>query len=99
MVMTKEEVALEVMEGRSSRKEHAPRRVGLCEERVLASYMLVKRTKRRRKKNRGKEQEGRTRYMATSRSAEICARKWGELESCVAHRKWRRIGVCASCDA
>jgi hypothetical protein len=57
MVMTEEEVALEVMEGRSSRKEHAARRVELCEERVLASYMLAKRTKRRRKKNGGKEQE------------------------------------------
>jgi hypothetical protein len=54
MAMTEEEVALEVREGRPSRKEHAPRRVGPREERVLASYMLVERTKRRRKKNGGK---------------------------------------------
>jgi hypothetical protein len=41
-----EEVALEVVEGRSSRKEHGSRRVGVCEERMLTSYMLVKRDRR-----------------------------------------------------
>ncbi|KAJ7429862.1 hypothetical protein B0H11DRAFT_2400460, partial [Mycena galericulata] len=37
-VVTEEEVALE---GRSSRKDHDPRQVGICEQRVLASCMLV----------------------------------------------------------
>ncbi|KAJ7459382.1 hypothetical protein FB451DRAFT_1182410 [Mycena latifolia] len=34
VVVTEEEVALVVVEGRSSRKEHGQRRVGVCEERV-----------------------------------------------------------------
>jgi hypothetical protein len=45
-VVTEEEVTLEVMEGRSSRKEHGSRRVRVCEERMLPSYMLVKRYRR-----------------------------------------------------
>ncbi|KAJ7444698.1 hypothetical protein FB451DRAFT_1189492 [Mycena latifolia] len=50
-----EEVALRVAEGRSSRKEHGPRQVGICEQRVLASCMLGRRD-RRGKKSGGTEQ-------------------------------------------
>jgi hypothetical protein len=50
VAVTEEEVGL-VVEGWSSRKEHGSRRVGVCEERVLALYMLV---------NRGRREEGRT---------------------------------------
>jgi hypothetical protein len=46
VVVTEEEVGLVVVEGWSSRKEHSPRRVGVCEKRVLALYMLVKRGRR-----------------------------------------------------
>jgi hypothetical protein len=35
--VAEEEAALEVVEGRPSRKEHGSRRVGVCEERMLAS--------------------------------------------------------------
>jgi hypothetical protein len=41
VVVTEEEVALVVVEGWSSRKEHGPRRVGICEEKVLASYITA----------------------------------------------------------
>jgi hypothetical protein len=54
MVMTEEEVALEVMEGRSSRKEHAPRRVGLREERVLAAWQIERRGEERRTEGKSK---------------------------------------------
>jgi hypothetical protein len=55
-VVTEEEVALEVVEGRSSRKEHGPQRAGVCEGRVLASYTLVKRDRR----GEGRRTEGRS---------------------------------------
>jgi hypothetical protein len=58
VVVTEEEVGLVVVEGWSSRKEHGPRRIGVCEERVLALYTGKQRPKRRGKKNRGKEQGG-----------------------------------------
>ncbi|KAJ7878935.1 hypothetical protein B0H13DRAFT_1892386 [Mycena leptocephala] len=48
MVVTEEEVALEEVEGRSSGKEHGLRRVGVCEERVLVSSMLVRETEEER---------------------------------------------------
>ncbi|KAJ6505103.1 hypothetical protein C8R45DRAFT_971825 [Mycena sanguinolenta] len=45
----------------------------------------------------------RPRTPLTSRYAENCARKGGALESCIAHRIWRKVAVCvtkhASCDA
>ncbi|KAJ7455683.1 hypothetical protein B0H11DRAFT_1926070 [Mycena galericulata] len=39
-------VALEVVEGRSSRKEHGQRQARVCDERLLVSYLLVKRDQR-----------------------------------------------------
>ncbi|KAJ7679671.1 hypothetical protein B0H17DRAFT_1139090 [Mycena rosella] len=59
VVVTEEELALVVVEGQSSRKEHGPLRVGVCEERVLASCILVKRDQgeeREREQRKGSRQ-------------------------------------------
>jgi hypothetical protein len=56
VVVIEEETSLEMVEGRSSRKEHGPLRAGVCEERVLARCMLVDRDRR----GEGRRTEGKS---------------------------------------